>query len=170
VRAVPCGCAGSQIPRTKFPLSLLSTFRCSLVSCSSCIFCSRTVDHPEVRRDHRSIKSGNPDPIAFRQGERRSLVGPRPDSGIGRQWCEGQALFKRLPRSHSSSLAAGRRPTRWRLIVAEKLSLTHASGKALSCHQPRIDFANPGVAATVLLITFIAVMAWVWWPEGFLLP
>jgi hypothetical protein len=37
-------------------------------------------------------------------------------------------------------------------------------------HQPRIDFANPGVAATVLLTTFIAVLAWVWWPEGFLLP
>jgi len=30
--------------------------------------------------------------------------------------------------------------------------------------------ANPGVAGAVLLVVFVAVMAWVWWPSGFLLP
>jgi hypothetical protein len=30
--------------------------------------------------------------------------------------------------------------------------------------------ANPGVAGAVLLVLFVAVMAWVWWPSGLLLP
>ena len=30
--------------------------------------------------------------------------------------------------------------------------------------------SNPGVAATVLLVGFIGVMTWAWWPAGFLLP
>jgi hypothetical protein len=37
-------------------------------------------------------------------------------------------------------------------------------------HKPRFDFANPGVAATIMLVTFIATGAWTWWPIGFLLP
>ena len=30
--------------------------------------------------------------------------------------------------------------------------------------------SNPGVAATVLLVGFMAVMGWAWWPTGYLLP
>jgi hypothetical protein len=30
--------------------------------------------------------------------------------------------------------------------------------------------ANPGVAGALLLVGFVGVMAWVWWPSGFLLP
>jgi hypothetical protein len=30
--------------------------------------------------------------------------------------------------------------------------------------------ANPGVAGVVLLVMFVGVMAWTWWPSGFLLP
>jgi ubiquinone biosynthesis protein Coq4 len=33
-----------------------------------------------------------------------------------------------------------------------------------------ITNADPGVAGTVLLAAFISVMAWVWWPAGFLIP
>ena len=29
---------------------------------------------------------------------------------------------------------------------------------------------NPGVAATVLLLSVIGLVAWAWWPSGFLLP
>jgi hypothetical protein len=29
---------------------------------------------------------------------------------------------------------------------------------------------NPGLAGTDLLVSFIGVMAWTWWPTGFLLP
>ena len=29
---------------------------------------------------------------------------------------------------------------------------------------------NPGLAGTILLAGFIGVMAWAWWPAGFLLP
>ena len=30
--------------------------------------------------------------------------------------------------------------------------------------------ANPGVAGALLLVAFLGVMAWAWWPSGFLLP
>jgi hypothetical protein len=30
--------------------------------------------------------------------------------------------------------------------------------------------SNPAVAATVLLVGYIGVMAWVWWPAGVSLP
>jgi hypothetical protein len=30
--------------------------------------------------------------------------------------------------------------------------------------------SNPGLAGTILLVSFFAVMAWAWWPMGFLLP
>jgi hypothetical protein len=30
--------------------------------------------------------------------------------------------------------------------------------------------SNPGVAATVLLVGFVGVMAWAWWPASYLLP
>ena len=33
-----------------------------------------------------------------------------------------------------------------------------------------ITNANPALAGTILLASFIGVMAWVWWPAGFLLP
>jgi hypothetical protein len=33
-----------------------------------------------------------------------------------------------------------------------------------------ITNTNPGLAGTLLLAGFIGVMAWVWWPAGFLLP
>jgi hypothetical protein len=29
---------------------------------------------------------------------------------------------------------------------------------------------NPGLAVTALLATVISVMAWAWWPAGYLLP
>jgi hypothetical protein len=38
-------------------------------------------------------------------------------------------------------------------------------------HGPWIAInANPGVAGAVLLVAFVGVMAWAWWPSGFLLP
>jgi hypothetical protein len=33
-----------------------------------------------------------------------------------------------------------------------------------------ITNTNPGLAGTILLAGFIGVMAWAWWPVGFLLP
>ena len=33
-----------------------------------------------------------------------------------------------------------------------------------------ITNANPALAGTILLAGFIGVLAWVWWPGGFLLP
>ena len=30
--------------------------------------------------------------------------------------------------------------------------------------------ANPGVAGVLLLVAFLGIMAWAWWPSGFLLP
>jgi len=29
---------------------------------------------------------------------------------------------------------------------------------------------NPGLAGAILLVAFIGVMTWAWWPAGFLLP
>ena len=29
---------------------------------------------------------------------------------------------------------------------------------------------NPGAVGTILLLGFVGVVAWVWWPVGFLLP
>jgi hypothetical protein len=37
-------------------------------------------------------------------------------------------------------------------------------------HDTRNVFANPGLVGAILLLVFVGVMAWMWWPPGFLLP
>jgi hypothetical protein len=34
-------------------------------------------------------------------------------------------------------------------------------------HDTRKAITNPGLAGAILLVAFIGVMAWVWWPGGF---
>jgi hypothetical protein len=43
-------------------------------------------------------------------------------------------------------------------------------GPSIMLHNLLDMISNPGVAATVLLVGFMGVMAWVWWPAGYLLP
>ena len=37
-------------------------------------------------------------------------------------------------------------------------------------HDTRNVITNPGLAGTILLVAFIGLMVWEWWPAGFLLP
>jgi hypothetical protein len=43
-------------------------------------------------------------------------------------------------------------------------------GLSIMLHDTRNAITNPGLAGAILLVAFIGVMAWAWWPWGFLLP
>jgi hypothetical protein len=42
-----------------------------------------------------------------------------------------------------------------------------AEGLSIMLHNVRNVTANPGLVGAILLVVFIGVTAWAWWPTGF---
>jgi hypothetical protein len=115
-----------------------------------------------------AMASPAPDPQRSERGDWARLV-----ASTGRAF----SFYRLMPRRRACAGCGVNRANKLPLAKLDYSSrrIVHGAGHAMRglstmLHNLLDAISNPGVAATVLLVGFIGVMTWAWWPAGFLLP